>query len=73
MNFSELMCLYKLMSVAFNNKMKETLTQYELDIASEALKKLADDAQNWTREDKEKYKLLVDLVKEASKKELRGE
>ena len=73
MNFNELLCLYKLMSVAFNNKKKETLTQNEIDIASETLKKFADDAQNWTREDKENYKLLVDLVKESSKKELRGE
>lgn len=73
MSFQEIMCLYKLMTVAFNPNSNIRLNQDELEIASEVLKKLADDAPNWTQEDKEKYKLLVDLIKESSKKELRGE
>ena len=56
-------------------KLRELLIERGMDKKWSRMfvKKLADDAQNWTREDKEKYKLLVDLVKEASKKELRGE
>ncbi|MBE7063201.1 MAG: hypothetical protein E7390_05380 [Ruminococcaceae bacterium] len=67
MRFQELMCLYKLMTVAFNPNSNVRLNQNELEIASEVLKEIADDAPNWTHKEKEQYKLLVDLTKESTK------
>lgn len=72
MNFYEMMCLYKIMAVVFDAKPNTSLRQNEIDVAAELLKKLADDTPNWTHNDKENYKLLVDFVKENTKANLRG-
>lgn len=67
MTLYEMICFAKLFAVATGKEPKDTLTSQELEIGSEALKKLADQRLDWTKEQKDLYKMLVDAAKELSK------
>ena len=54
---------------ALNNPMlRNQLTHSDFDLACEALKNIADNTNNWTDYDKERYKALVDFVNEMAKR-----
>ena len=67
MNFYDILSVAKLFAVATGNTKHITMSSAELGIASEALKKLADERDDWNEEQKEYYKILVDYAKEQTK------
>lgn len=67
MNFYDILSVAKLFAIATGNANHITMSSTELEIASETLKKLADERRDWTTEQKEYYKLLVDYIKEQTK------
>lgn len=67
MNFYDILSFAKLFSLATGNTKHITMSSAELEIASEALKKLADERNDWNKEQKEYYKMLVDYAKEQTK------
>lgn len=67
MNFYDILSVAKLFAIATGNTNHITMNSAELEIASEALKKLADERNDWNEEQKEYYKILVDFAKEQAK------
>lgn len=67
MNFSDMLSLAKLFTLATNSTATLTMSSEELEVACEVLKKLADEKAIWSQEQKEYYKLLVDYAKELTK------
>ena len=53
MNFYDILSVAKLFAVATGNTKHITMSSAELEIASEALKKLADERDDWNEEQKE--------------------
>ena len=43
------------------------VSRQEKELAIEAMKKMAENRDDWTREQKETYKVLADIVKEQSR------
>lgn len=70
MNLSEIMSLYKLITIACFPNSKISITQNELEIAVDALKRMADNSPNWSEYDKEVYKLALDCAKELTEQGL---
>ena len=68
MNFFEMLCFAKLFSAVMQGNPIRSISSMELDAASEALKQITDQRQDWTQEQKEIYKMMVDCAKEQSKK-----
>lgn len=64
--FEELICFSKVYSVLLGMTSPLSVSKYEKDLAYEAIKKMADNRYDWTHEQKELYKLLVDYVKKQS-------
>ncbi len=62
-SFYELTCFTKVSNAAFGICSSTSISKAEFDIAFEVLKKLTDNRCDWTQEQKEQYKLLVDFVK----------
>ena len=69
MNFYESICLAKIFSIAMGYTPKSSITDQEIDVAVECLKKTADQKQNWTEETKQMYKTMAELCGELSKHE----
>lgn len=67
MNFYEFISLAKLFSRVFGGNNNFTVTDAELDAASEALKNLSYNRTDWTPQQREIYKALVDFANECSK------
>ncbi len=67
MNFSDMLSLAKLFTLATNSTATLTMSSEEIEVACEVLKKLADEKAIWSQEQKEYYKLLVDYAKELAK------
>lgn len=67
MNFCDILSVAKLFAMATGNANHISMSSAELEIASEALKKLADERKDWNKEQKEYYKMLVDYAKEQTK------
>ena len=65
MNPFELFSFAKLFSTVMNGQM--SVSSAEMEAACKLLKKMADNNQRMTSEQKEAYKLMVDCAKEASK------
>lgn len=65
MNFFEIISLAKVFSQISNGNM--TLSELELETASRALKQLGDNRQDWSTQQKEIYKSMVDYAKNISK------
>lgn len=62
MNPFEMMSFAKFITSAFAGNV--TLSEAELEAGTTALKNLADNSPYWNQEQKDAYKLLVDVVKE---------
>jgi hypothetical protein len=63
---SEFVCLAKVLARAMGDR-TITISNAEQDAASETLKRMAEQSNGWTEEQKEIYKILVDFVNEATK------
>lgn len=67
MNFYDILSVAKLFAIATGNTNNINMSSAEIEIASETLKKLADERNDWNKEQKEYYKMLVDYAKEQTK------
>lgn len=65
-SFAEMLGFAKVYSAVCGLSSPASVSKYEKDLAAEALKKMADNRNDWTHEQKESYKCLVDFVKEQS-------
>ena len=72
MNFYEVISLAKLFARVFDGNSSITLSEAELEAASELLKELGDNRQDWTPQQRETYKALVDFGKEDLKRQRHG-
>lgn len=57
-------CVARVYNAALGIIDRRTITQHEVDITIEILKKCANDRDDWTENKKEAYKLLADYAKE---------
>lgn len=67
MNFYDILSVAKLFAIVTGNTNNIKMSSAEIEIVSEALKKLADGRNDWNKEQKEYYKMLVDYAKEQTK------
>lgn len=67
MTFYQLTCYTKLYNAAMGYIDKSSVTNQEAEVAIEVLKKLADERNDWTDEQKELYKSIADIAKEMLK------
>ncbi|MBR3095871.1 MAG: hypothetical protein IKH12_09805 [Clostridia bacterium] len=63
MNFYEMMCFAKVYSVVMGLSSPMTVSKQEIDVVFELLKRNTDNRPDWTHEQKETYKMMVDFVK----------
>ena len=63
----ELNALNKVISYV-DGSCRETISEAETELAKECLKKFADNEPNWNDEQKKKFKSLVDLLQNPSKR-----
>ncbi len=63
MDFNEMICFAKVYSAAFGFTSPMTVSKQEFEIVCELLKKNTDNRWDWSQNQKEVYKLLVDFVK----------
>ena len=68
MDLNELMCFAKVYSVVMGLASPMSVSKREIDVAIEALKKNADNRWDWTQEQKDLYKLMLDFAKQNLKK-----
>ena len=68
MNFLQFLALCNMFRALNNPNFRNQITRNDFDLACEALKNIADNTQNWTKDDKERYKALVDFVNEMAKR-----
>ena len=59
----EMNCFAKVFYAYFGTETPTAVSEHEKDLAIEALKKAADNRNNWTYEQKEKYKAIAEFVK----------
>ena len=64
MTINEQLCITKLFFTAMGMMPSNTVSQNEVEIACEALKQAADQRYDWTAQQKEMYKWLVDWAKQ---------
>jgi len=67
MTFYQLTCYTKLYNAAMGYIDRSSVTRQEVEVAIEVLKKLADERNDWTDEQKELYKSIADIAKEMLK------
>ena len=70
MNFVELISFSKVLNVAMGLEKRTALSQLDIEVVSEMLKRMADESHNWTHEQRGLYKLMVDAAKEKTKQEI---
>jgi len=68
MTVDEQFCVTKLFFVAMGMMGQNTISSAELEIACEALKRMADQRYDWNDQQRGMYKWLVDYAKETTKK-----
>lgn len=64
MSFYEMICFAKVYNAAFGVPSPSPVTKQDIEITIEILKKMADNRNDWTQQEKESYKLLADFAKE---------
>lgn len=67
MTINEQLCITKLFFIAMGMMGQNTITSTEMNIACEALKRTADQRYDWTDQQKEVYKWLVEYAKELNR------
>lgn len=72
MNFYEFISFAKLFSLAYGGS-NITLTEEEGEVVSEILKRMSDDRMDWTSQQRDLYKGMVDFAKEYSKGQQHGQ
>ena len=63
----EKVCFAKVLSVFMGVLSPAEVSRQEKELAIEAMKKMAENRDDWTHEQKETYKVLADIVKEQSR------
>lgn len=63
----ELVCFTKVLSVFMGVMSPAEVSRQEKELAIEAMKKMAENRDDWTHEQKEAYKVLANIVKEQSR------
>lgn len=64
MNFYEMICFAKVYNAVMGQMPLTSVTKQEAEVAIEVLKKMADNRNDWTQEEKECYKQIADFAKE---------
>lgn len=64
MNFQEMICFAKVYQAALYPQYRHSVSKPEVETTIELLKKMADERQDWSDEQKEFYKLMADFAKE---------
>lgn len=67
MNFCDLISFARVYNAAMNPQYRNSISNTEIDITAEILKKMADNRCDWSDDQKEVYKLLADFAKERIK------
>lgn len=62
-SFEGIICFAKFYCVVMGMSPPIFVSRYEIDVAIEAMKNMADNRRDWTFEQKEIYKLLADYAK----------
>lgn len=64
MEFYEMICFAKVYNVVCGYSSPSTVSRHDVEIAIEVLKKMADDRNDWTQEQKDCYKMIANFGKE---------
>ena len=64
MNFIDFISFAKVYNAAMNPQCRDSVSNLEIEVTVEILKKMADNRYDWSDEQKSIYKLLADYVKE---------
>ena len=64
MNFQEMICFAKVYQAALYPQYRQSVTKTEVETTIEVLKKMADERQDWSDEQKEFYKSMADFAKD---------
>lgn len=67
MNFYDFVAFAKVYNAAINPQLRNAVSNTEIEVTVEILKKMADNRGDWSDEQKSIYKLLADFVKEEIK------
>lgn len=67
MNFCDFVSFAKVYNAAMNPQHRDFVSNAEIEVAVEILKKMADNRYDWSDEQKSIYKLLADFSKEQIK------
>ena len=67
MNFNDFVSFAKVYNAVMNPQMRNNVSNAEVEVTVEILKKMADNRNDWSDDQKEVYKLLADYVKERIK------
>lgn len=71
MNFYDFLSFAKVYNAAMNPQLRNSISNAEIEITVEILKKMADNRCDWSDDQKEVYKLLADFAKERIKEQSR--
>lgn len=63
MTFEEMIAFTKVYNVVMGIAHPATVSKYEIDLVCETMKKMVDNRRDWTHQQKEIYKLMVDYTK----------
>ena len=64
--FEEMLCFAKVYSIFLGMTSPSSLSRHEKGLAIDAMKKIADNRNDWTQEKNDVYKAIADLVKNQS-------
>ena len=69
MNFLDFISFAKVYNAVMNPQFRSSISNAEVEITVEILKKMADNRNDWSDDQKEVYKLLADFAKERIKEQ----
>lgn len=62
MNINEILLFAKILAYVSGDK-SVTITDIEMEMAADALRRLADQRVDWTQEQREQYKTMVSIIR----------
>ncbi len=62
MKIDEILLFAKILAYVFGDR-SVTITGIEMEMAADALRRLADQRLDWTQEQREQYKAMVDIIR----------